>query len=111
MPVQIVVFEDEDGFCPFEYWLNSVGDKLLVQRILIRFDRIKEGNFGDHKALSDGIWELRFTFGGGLRIYYGHLNDKIILIMVGGNKASQSKDLKKAKGIWKQYLEIRNEKN
>ena len=65
--------------------------------MLARIDRVQNGNFGDFKSLGGNLFELRFFFGGGLRIYYTVRNHQVILLLNGGNKSSQSKDIEKAK--------------
>ena len=79
--------------------LDSITRKRINQRIL----RIEDGNFGDYKKLSDDISELRFTFGKGYRIYYTEENNKIILLINGGDKSKQSKDIEKAHELLEQW--------
>jgi putative addiction module killer protein len=61
------------------------------------------GNFGDCKALGNGIAELRIYYGPGIRIYYSKIGGKIVLLLCGGDKSSQTKDINKAKGYLKEY--------
>ena len=75
-----------------------------------RLDRLKEGNFGDHKAVGEGVYELRFFFGSGYRVYFGKSGDKLILLLCGGNKSSQQRDIKKAKHYWNDYQEQDDDK-
>ena len=67
--------------------------------MLARIDRVKNGNFGDFKSLGNNLFELRFFFGGGLRIYYTLRNHQVVLLLNGGSKSSQSKDIDKARQI------------
>ncbi len=83
----------------FDKWHSEINDNLLLSRLDARFDRIRQGNFGDNKKLTDDLFELRFRFGGGFRVYYTIKNERVILLLCGGNKASQSKDIKIAKKI------------
>ncbi len=76
-------------------WFNKL-PKFDRLRIAHRFERIEEGNFGDCKNISNGISELRFFFGGGYRIYYTIKGVEIVLLLCGGDKSSQSNDIKKA---------------
>lgn len=62
------------------------------------------GNLGDHKSIEKGVWELRFDFGAGYRVYYAEENNKIILLLCGGNKSNQKQDIKKAISYWQDYL-------
>jgi len=87
----------------FSKWLQKLKDIKGKVSILRRIERMKLGNFGDHKGLGDNISELRITVGGGYRVYYTKQNDKIIILLVAGNKASQIEDIKKARLIAKEY--------
>ena len=68
-------------------------------RLGARFDRIIDGQFGDHKAITQDLFELRFFFGGGLRIYYTVRNGQVVLLLAGGDKDSQAKDIQKATAL------------
>ena len=87
---------------PFKDWIGSL-DYSTQERILTRINRIKFGNFGDYKNLGDGVFELRFDFGSGYRIYFGKSGNKIIILLCGGDKKTQNKDIEKAKQYWKHY--------
>ena len=78
---------------PAKDWLSSIKDKNIKARVLVRIARAEDGNFGDHKALGDGVYEMRLHFSTGVRIYYALVDNKIILLLVGGDKSSQSKDI------------------
>lgn len=83
----------------FNNWLASLKDKTIKNKLLSRLARVENGNFGDIKALDQGLFELRFFFGGGLRIYYTFRNQQVVLLLTGGDKSSQDKDIEKAKTI------------
>ncbi|HNW26308.1 MAG TPA: type II toxin-antitoxin system RelE/ParE family toxin [Candidatus Gastranaerophilaceae bacterium] len=87
---------------PLKDWLKSL-DKIVAKRILQRLIRIEEGNLGDFKKIDDEISELRFMFGPGYRIYYTEINNVILLLINGGNKSTQSKDIVKAKELLEQW--------
>jgi putative addiction module killer protein len=72
---------------------------------LQRLDRVVLGNFGDYKSVGDGVLELRFKFGAGYRVYYALIGTTVILLLVGGDQSSQSKDIKEAQKLWSQYQE------
>lgn len=91
-------FIDDNGKEPVKEWLKSL-DGTSRKRILLRFDRLKDGNFGDYKQLSEYLYELRFHFGSGYRVYYTIENNTIVLLINGGNKKSQTKDIDKAHEI------------
>ncbi len=81
----------------FDKWLKRLKDRTTRNKVLARIDRVKNGNFGDFKQLGDNLFELRFFFGGGLRIYYTIRNHQVILLLHGGSKSSQSRDIDKAR--------------
>ncbi len=92
----------KNGSAPIIDWLNSL-DSSIRKRINQRILRLEDGNFGDYKKLSSDISELRFTIGKGYRIYYTELQNVIVLLINGGDKAKQSKDIKKAQELLKEW--------
>jgi putative addiction module killer protein len=86
----------------FSKWLFKLKDVKGKVSILRRVDRMKLGNFGDHKSVGNNISELRITTGPAYSVYYTKQNDKIIVLLVGGDKSSQSDDIKKANEILKE---------
>ena len=93
---------------PFTQWLTSLADKTARKRIQTRLSRVEAGNLGDCKQISPGVFELRLRIG--YRIYFGKVGDTIILLLGGGDKSSQQKDIQNAKICWGEYLENQNEK-
>jgi putative addiction module killer protein len=83
----------------YDKWFSKVKDTTLRIKILARLARIENGHFGDHKHLAGNLYELRFVFGNGIRIYYTKKQRVIVILLVGGDKSSQSKDIKKAKDL------------
>ena len=100
----IALYETEDGKRPFKQWLDSLRDKVTIARINARLDRIELGNFGDAKPVGNGVMELRLVFGSGYRIYYGLDGDKLVVLLMGGEKSTQEKDIKTAHNYWSDYL-------
>jgi len=83
----------------FDRWFARLKDIVIKRKILARFARVENGNFGDSKHIGDDLFELRFFFGGGLRVYYTVRNEQVVLLLIAGDKSSQSKDIEKAKQI------------
>lgn len=83
----------------FEKWLTKLKDTSIRNRLLARLDRIETGNFGDFKQIDNNLFELRFFFGSGLRIYYTIRNDRVVLLLAGGDKSTQAKDITKSKAL------------
>lgn len=91
-----------NGKSPIIDWLDSL-DSITRKRITQRIIRIEDGNFGDYKKISDSVSELRFSFGKGYRVYYTEEGNKIILLINGGDKSKQSKDIEKANELLEQW--------
>ncbi len=92
------------GKVPFETWHDKLA--MALQRAVdARLTRLAVGNFGDHKALGAGVYELRIMKSSGLRVYYGLEGDEIVVLIGGGDKASQKRDIEKAKELWRKYYE------
>jgi putative addiction module killer protein len=72
-------------------------------RYLLGLIELPLGNFGDHKYWREGVYELRLTYGKGIRIYYGKEQDTIILLLLGGNKSTQNQDVNKAIEYWHEH--------
>jgi putative addiction module killer protein len=83
----------------FDQWLSDLTDRAARTRIASRIDRLSWGNPGDVKAVGEGVSEMRIDTGPGYRVYYKQTGRTIILILCGGDKSSQHKDIKKAKRI------------
>jgi putative addiction module killer protein len=105
----IEIYEQVDGKQPYESWLSELKDPMSRARIRSRIDKVETGNFGDFRSVGDGVSELRFTFGAGFRIYYGLKGETIVILLIGGDKSSQEKDIEKAKEFWADYKERENE--
>ena len=88
----------------FAKWLKKLRDADAKARINLRIRRIAlTGNIGDHKPVGDGVCELRIDYGPGYRLYFAQRGSEIILLLIGGDKASQQRDIKKAKELNRQY--------
>lgn len=101
-PWEVRGYEDENGERPLEIWMSALDSKTRL-RIEDRLDRLPLGNFGDHKAIGKGVYELRLFFGPGYRIYYAIADRQVVLLLAGGDKKSQSRDIKRAQEYWNQY--------
>ena len=77
-------------------WINSLNDRTGRARIQVRVDRLVHGNPGQHRALTDGVCELKIDFGPGYRVYFTERAGVVIVLLAGGDKSSQQKDIKTA---------------
>ncbi len=91
-----------NGKVPFEAWYNRL-DKLMQRAIDARITRLVVGNFGDHKSVGDSVFELRIPKGPGLRVYYGLKGNELVVLIGGGDKGSQKRDIKIAKELWRNW--------
>lgn len=89
----------------FKHWFADLRDTSIKNRLLARFARVEMGNFGDHKTIEGELKELRMTFGGGLRVYFTVKENTLVLLLQGGNKATQQKNIEKAKQLLKLWKE------
>ncbi len=90
----------------FLNWINGIKDNVIKRKILARLARLENGNFGDYKYFGEQLYELRFFFGGGIRIYYTINNGQIVLLLAAGNKSTQANDIKKANQLLKQLKQV-----
>lgn len=87
----------------FRYWLNALTDSAGVAAILQRLDRIEGGNFGDYRSIGGGLCEFRVHCGPGYRVYYGEDGPLVVILLCGGDKKSQHKDIRLARRLWQGY--------
>jgi putative addiction module killer protein len=106
MAVTVREYLNADRKSPFRDWLRLL-TKAVAARIQLRVQRFELGNLGDHKNVGEGVWEARVMFGAGYRIYFGKDGDSIIVLLVGGDKGSQRKDIARAREFWRDYLEAK----
>jgi len=86
----------------FDAWFGKLRDKIAVAKIKARMDRIEIGNAGDAKPVGEGISELRIHCGAGYRIYFIERGFEVVVLLCGGDKSSQQKDIAKAKRLAKE---------
>jgi putative addiction module killer protein len=83
----------------FAVWLSKLKDRRAIAKILVRIESLRQGNSGDSKSLGSGLHEFRIHFGPGYRIYYTRKSGLVVLLLCGGDKSSQSKDIAHARRI------------
>lgn len=96
-------YRKESGDVPFTTWLENLRDRAAIARIRIRLGRVRLGNFGTAKPLGDGVSELKLDHGPGYRVYYAMSGKSVVLLLIGGDKSTQSKDIETAKRYWQDY--------
>jgi putative addiction module killer protein len=99
--IDVHLYATRDGRVPFNEWLDSLNDSAAQQRVDTRLGRIRGGNLGDHRSVGGGILELRLDFGPGYRIYFTRRGRNVVILLAGGEKHRQERDLQRAR----EYLE------
>ena len=103
-PKKLKIYDAIKGKQPYLDWLKTLRDLSTIARIRARIDRIEDGILGNYRALGTGLFEFKFDFGSGYRIYFALDGNKIILLLMGGDKSSQRRDIEKARQYWTDYL-------
>lgn len=104
MKLLVREYVNSNSSSPYRTWLETV-DISIKARVQVRVLRFEMGNLGDHKAVGGGVWEARLAFGPGYRVYFGRDGPAIVLLLLGGDKASQRRDIQRARLYWADYLE------
>ena len=99
----IRIYQKKDGKRPFTNWLHKLRDQKAQERIDARLTRVQLGNFGDTKAVGGGVLELRIDYGPGYRVYFGRDGSDVVILLIGGDKRTQSKDIGAAIDYWADY--------
>lgn len=91
----------------FDKWIRKLKDVRAKAKILFRIQKLEtDEHFGDCKPVGDGISELRINYAKGYRVYLKEKDKKIVVLLIGGDKSTQQKDIKKAKEIWSKIKDI-----
>ena len=100
--VEIREYVDGRGRCPFRQWLDEL-DRSASVRVNAALSRIGCGNFSNVKGLGGGLLECRLHFGPGYRIYFGRDGQALVILLAGGTKSGQNRDIEKARQLWREY--------
>lgn len=101
--VELESYQDHKGSRLFTAWLNSLKDLKAKGVIRARLNRVRMGNFGDCKSVSNGVFELRINLGPGYRIYFGKESETKMILLTGGDKSTQKRNIEKANQYWSDY--------
>lgn len=108
MVKEILQYQTPQGEVPFREWLLSLRDVVARARVRARLDRLLLGSLGDCKAIGSRVFELRFHFGPGYRVYFGWEGPSTVVLLWGGEKGRQEKDIARAHRYWEDYLRRRS---
>ena len=103
----LIHYADSDGKDHFGRWLESLSDVQAQARVSARLIRLHRGNFGDCRAVGEGVWEIRIDWGPGYRVYYAIAGKQAILLCEGGDKRTQATDIQRAIARWKDWQQRR----
>jgi putative addiction module killer protein len=102
--LQVLYYQTADEKRPIEEWLDELrADRRARAAILVRIDRMERGLIGDWKSVGGGVGELRIDFGPGYRVYFGRDGMTVVVLLCGGYKGTQSRDIGKARQYWRDY--------
>jgi len=96
-------YTDENGKSPYAEWLEGLRDARAKAKVIMQVDKMELGLFGDSQPIGEGLSELRIHYGPGYRVYYGKERQQVYLLLCGGDKSTQSKDIKQAKAYWQNH--------
>lgn len=89
---------------PFKEWVDGL-DTVTRAKIRIRLDRVKLGNLSKNRHVGEGVYELKIDYGPGYRVYYAMNGKTVVLLLLGGDKSTQKKDILQAKAFWAEHKE------
>ena len=102
-PKTIYEYVTENGKSPFRDWLNSLKDRRVKTMVDVRMARIRSGNLGRVRSVENGVHEIKIDYGPGYRIYFANDGNTIVVLLCGGDKRTQDKDIKTALKYWEAY--------
>ena len=106
--MKLVEYQTINGKSPFEKWYNDL-NAIAAAKIAVALIRMEQGNFSNAKAVGAGVQEFRINFGVGYRVYFGKDGDEIVILLAGGTKKRQQKDIENAKLYWQDYKKRKKE--
>ncbi|HBK66172.1 MAG TPA: addiction module killer protein [Cyanobacteria bacterium UBA11166] len=102
-PREIQRYTTSNGRVPFTEWFYSLRNTTAQARIAARLERVELGNLGDYRSVGEGVCELKIDYGPGYRVYFGQVGSIMVLLLCGGDKSTQDRDIRKAIEYWRDY--------
>lgn len=100
---ELEIYQTKEGRLPFSEWIRALKDRAARARVRARLARLRLGNFGDTNSLGGGLHELRIDHGPGYRVYFDRASDRLVLLLCGGTKRTQTRDIERARTYWRDY--------
>ena len=107
--ILLIEYETPDGKCPFKIWTDSLRNIQTQARVFRYVRSLSLGIFNNCRSVGEGVHELKIDFGPGYRVYFGNEGKTIVILLCGGSKKSQNKDIALALKYWAEYR-LRGEK-
>lgn len=104
-PIELLEYLTPTADNPFREWIEGLRDRQARAKIRMRLNRLRLGNFGDCKSVGHGVSELRIPHGPGYRVYFGRKGNQLVILLYGGDKKTQSRDIELAHTYWDDYLQ------
>lgn len=108
-PFELEYYVTADRRIPFKEWLDGLRDVTARAKIRIRLDRARLGNLGDSRSVGGGVFELKVDHGPGYRIYFAREGERFILLVSGGDKSTQVRDIARARLFWEDWKRRRKD--
>jgi putative addiction module killer protein len=100
--IELKYYVELEGRTPFARWFDDL-DKMAAREVTFALVRITQGNFSNAKGVGEGVLEYRIHFGPGYRVYFGRDGDRVVILLGGGSKQRQQRDIENARRRWRDY--------
>jgi putative addiction module killer protein len=100
--IELRYYLASDGHSPFEHWFTGL-DAAAAAKLSVALARLEQGNLSNAKGVGEGVLEYRIDWGPGYRVYFGRDGDVLVILLTGGTKRRQQRDIEAARGMWEDY--------
>jgi len=100
--IELRYYLESDGHSPFEHWFTGL-DATAAAKVSVALARLEQGNLSNAKGVGEGVLEYRIDWGPGYRVYFGRDGDVLVILLTGGTKKRQQRDIEAAKVMWEDY--------
>jgi putative addiction module killer protein len=100
--IELRYYLESDGYSPFENWFTGL-DATAAAKVSVALARLEQGNLSNVKGVGEGVLEYRIDWDPGYRVYFGQEGDVLVILLTGGTKRRQQRDIETAKAMWEDY--------